>query len=252
MARFAATVPFYESARQPYGKEFFATVASEMMFDRTQRLLDVGTGPGVLALGFAPYFREVVGLDPEAAMLDAARQAAERSGVALRLIEGKIESLPNDIGEFDVVAIGRALHWMDRDPTRLALDRVVAAGGKILICRAASVADGRNPWLTAYNDVRKQWSDPADAGRHSLDLDSFFSRTRFRHRASIAVEVEQAASVEILIDRVLSMSSSSLDRIGDGVDEMRRAIRAAMEPFASHDRIQEIVVARAEIFQADQ
>src|ERR1700722_6043197 len=80
----ASTVAYYESARPPYGAAFFAAVALELGFDRSQRLLDVGAGPGILAIAFAPFCREVVGIDPEPGMVEAARAAAERAGVAVR------------------------------------------------------------------------------------------------------------------------------------------------------------------------
>ena len=54
------------NARPPYGAAFFASVAETLGLIRSQRLLDVGAGPGILAIGFAPYCREVVGVDPGA------------------------------------------------------------------------------------------------------------------------------------------------------------------------------------------
>jgi ubiquinone/menaquinone biosynthesis C-methylase UbiE len=42
-----------------------------------QRLLDVGCGPGVLAVRLAGLFEAVVGLDPDADMLTEARRVAQ-------------------------------------------------------------------------------------------------------------------------------------------------------------------------------
>jgi len=159
MGRFASTVAYYESARPEYGAAFFAAVARELGFDRSQRLLDVGAGPGILAIGFAPACGEVVGVDPEPAMIEAARAAAGRAGVAATFIEGRFEDMAASLGAFDVVTIGRAIHWLDPDPARVALDRVVAPRGRILVCNAGSVEDGRNPWLEAFNAVRDRWKD---------------------------------------------------------------------------------------------
>jgi predicted RNA methylase len=50
MGRFASTVAYYESARPPYGAGFFAEVARELGLDGSQRLLDIGAGPGILAI----------------------------------------------------------------------------------------------------------------------------------------------------------------------------------------------------------
>ena len=67
-------------------------------------------GPGPLALGFAPYVGRVVGVDPEPAMAAEARRAAAAAKVGLVVIGGRAEDLGADIGHFDVVSIGRALH----------------------------------------------------------------------------------------------------------------------------------------------
>src|ERR1700759_5559632 len=111
MGRFATTAEFYEQYRPPYPAEFFHAVASKLKLDKRHALIDLGTGPGVLALGFAPYVDRAVGVDPEPAMLAAARAAAVRAGTEVTFIEGKAEDLPESIGSFDVVTIGRALHW---------------------------------------------------------------------------------------------------------------------------------------------
>src|SRR5271154_1666531 len=106
MGRFASTVAYYETARPPYGEAFFGAVALELGLDGSQRLLDVGAGPGILAIGFAPFCREVVGVDPEPGMVEAARAAAKRAGVSVRFIEGRFEELAGKRGKFDIVSIG--------------------------------------------------------------------------------------------------------------------------------------------------
>jgi len=245
MGRFAPTVAYYESARPPYPDAFFAKVAGALGLDRSQRLLDAGTGPGILALGFAPYCRRVVGVDPEPAMIEAAREAAARAGVALELIEGRFQDMAEGLGAFDVVTIGRALHWLDPEPARRGLERVVAPSGKILVCRASSVKDGRNPWLETFDAVRRRWS----GGRPGHDHSAFFAGTRFVPRATIGVEPVPAVPIERLADRVLSMSTTSPDRLGDQVAAMRSAMREALAPFASDGLLEEIVEAQGEVFE---
>src|SRR5260370_34243159 len=100
----------------------------------------------------------MVGVDPEAGMITAARKAAQRASQALTLIEGKAEALPADIGSFDVVTVGRALHWMDRDATLALFERLVAAEGVVVVCSSHSAADGRNPWLAEYNKPPPAWA----------------------------------------------------------------------------------------------
>ena len=250
MGRFASTAAFYERARPPYGQRFFEGVARRLGLCGTERLLDLGTGPGILALGFAPWVAELVGVDPESAMLAAARSAAERSGTMLRLIEGRAEDLPDDFGPFDIVTIGRALHWMDPAPTRALLDRIVPPRGFVLLCRSSTVSDGRNPWLESYDIARRRWGEPGSSARRSHDHSAFFVGTRFRFRETVSVEAEQAIALTDLVDRVLSMSTSSPERIGADLGALRASIGAALAPFAEGGILREIVEARADVFAA--
>ena len=245
MGRFASTVAYYENARPPYGGAFFAAVARELGLDGGQRLLDVGAGPGLLAIGFAPYCKEVVGLDPEPAMIEAARMAAARAGVAGAFIEGRFEDKAASLAAFDVVTIGRAIHWLDPDPARMALDRVVKPRGRIVVCHASSVDDGRNPWLQAFMQVRNRWRTE----RPAFDRDRFFAGGPFIPRRTIRVETAATISVERLADRILSMSTSSPERLGDDAPAMRSAMREALKPFAAEGAVEEIVGAEAEVFE---
>ena len=245
MGRFASTVAYYENARPPYGPAFFAAAAERLGLDRSQRLLDVGAGPGILAIGFEPYCREVIGVDPEAGMVEAARAAAKRAGASVAFIEGRFEDVAPKLGAFDVVTIGRAIHWLDPEPARTALDCAVAARGRIVVCRASSISDGRNPWLKAFNAVRDHWKD--DRPQH--DRRAFFAGGPFVSSGTISVEGIYAVPVERFADRLLSMSTSSPERLGDQVPAMKSEMRVALAPFAADGVIQDVVEAEAEVFE---
>ena len=245
MGRFATTVAFYESARPPYGAAFFTEVAKRLGFEGSERLLDVGAGPGILAIGFAPFVREAFGVDPEPGMIEAARAAAERAGVAFTLIEGRFEDLAESLGAFDIVTIGRASHWLDPEPARKALELVLAPRGRIVACNARSAQDGRNSWLEAFEAVRKRWGGE----RPPRKPGALFEGTRFAARETIRVETRSIVPIERLADRVLSMSTSSPARLGDDIPAMRAAMREALAPFAVNGAVEDTVEARAEVFE---
>ena len=245
MGRFASTVAYYESARPPYGPAFFAAVAQRLGLDRSQRLLDVGAGPGILAIGFAPYCREVLGVDPEPDMVKAARVAAEHAGVAVSFIEGRFEDIAPNLGAFDIVTIGRAIHWLDPEPARAALERALAPRGRVLVCGATSAKDGRNPWLETFNAVRDRWK----GDRPAHDHDMFFANGQFTRTGTVRVEAAYTIPVERLVERVLSMSTSSSERLGDEVPAMKSALREKLAPFAVAGMIKDIVEAQAVVFE---
>jgi len=254
MGRFATTVALYEELRPPYPAEFFRTVAQRLSVGKQHTLIDLGTGPGLLALGFAPYVDRIVGVDPEPAMIAAAREAAERASVDLTLVEGRAEDLPADLGSFDVVTIGRALHWMDRDAVTARLDRLVAPDGTILVCSSHS-AGSRNPWLDDYNKARRAWSEASlwsesgGAERTHRDLSGFFRGTQFRVGELIKVETSHEISVGDLARRVLTFSSSSPDVLGDNTEAMLRDVEQRLLPFSRDGFVTEVVVATAQVAQ---
>ena len=62
-------------------------VKEHLRLSDTDRLLDLGCGPGWLAMAFAPFVGTVVAVDPEPSMLEAARAAAAEIDVRIEFIE---------------------------------------------------------------------------------------------------------------------------------------------------------------------
>jgi SAM-dependent methyltransferase len=253
MGRFASTVGLYEELRPPYPPAFFREAAGQLKFSRRQALIDLGTGPGLLALGFAPYVGRVVGVDPEPGMLEAAREAAARAQLDLTLIEGKVETLPPEIGAFDVVTIGRALHWMDREATLKRFERLIAHDGVILICASSTASDGRNPWLDDYIAARRAWSPPklwAESGTGNPGQRNpapFFRDSAFHLAETIRTEGSHDVSVQDLARRVLTFSSTSPEAIGDKADAMLADVEQCLLPFSQNGVITEVFVAGAQV-----
>jgi SAM-dependent methyltransferase len=242
MGRFATTAELYEQYRPPYSAEFFRAVAEKLKLSRQQTLIDLGTGPGPLALGFAPYAGRVVGVDPEPAMLAAARVSARRAGADVTFLEGRAEDLPEDVGSFDVVTIGRALHWMDHGALAPLFARLIAPGGAVVVCASFSVRDGRNPWLGDYDRARRAWSDETllrDASKGEQthrNLADVLGPAGFSVAETVSVEITHEVSASDLARRVLTFSPSSPAALGDRVDAMLADIEARLLSF-SHDGI---------------
>ena len=249
MGRFASTVPYYRRYRPPYPPAFFRRLARALGLDGSQSLLDLGCGPGLLALGFAPYVRRVVGVDPEPAMLAAARDTAKAAGVRLRLIRGRTETIPRRVGTFDVVTIGRALHWMQRRPALAKLARLVRPGGCIVVC-GASPAEGRlNPWLARYERFRHRLAPRKDRRRYGTEAVAFFAGSEFALRQTVTVRLRHRISVDLLVGRMFSMSNTSPQVLGAQAERAAARLRTTLAGQAGrHGAIDEVVEARAAIF----
>ena len=253
MGRFASTVGLYEALRPPYPPAFFREVAEQLKLSRQHALIDLGTGPGLLALGFAPYVGRLVGVDPEPGMLEAAREAAARAKVDLTLREGKAETLPAEIGVFDVITIGRALHWMDRAATLARFATLLARDGRILICASSTASDGSNAWLDEYTAARRAWSEPrlwAESGTGNpgrRDPAPFFKDSAFHLAEKITHYDRHDIHVRDLARRMLTFSSTSFDALGDKVEAMLADVEQRLMPFSRDGMITEAFVASAQI-----
>ncbi len=99
------------------------------------RVLDVATGTGLVALGLARRGATVVALDQNEAMLGVAAAAvAAQPDLAGRvtLVVGEAERLPFADGEFDALTFTYLLRYVDdRSATMRELARVVKPGGRI-------------------------------------------------------------------------------------------------------------------------
>jgi ubiquinone/menaquinone biosynthesis C-methylase UbiE len=69
------------------------------------------------------------------------------------------------LGPFDLITIGRALHWIDREPTLAVIDRILPSGGRTLICGSTSVDGESNPWRAAYDAVLRSWGATGVVGK---------------------------------------------------------------------------------------
>ncbi len=252
MGRFATTAEFYEQYRPPYPAEFFRTLVQKLALDKRHALIDLGTGPGPLALGFSPYVGCLIGVDPEPAMLAAARAAAKRAKADVTFIEGKAEDLPVDIGSFDLVTIGRALHWMDHSALGSVFARLVAPGGAIAICSSFSARDGSNPWLEEYDAARRRWSDEellvgSRKGEHAhRNPNDVLGPLGFGVVDTIMVKATHQIGATDLARRVLTHSSSSPAALGDRAEAMLADIEARLLPF-SRDGILETLMSAASV-----
>jgi ubiquinone/menaquinone biosynthesis C-methylase UbiE len=99
-----------------------------------KRVLDLGTGDGTYAIEAAARGAIVTALDPQQEMLDATQRRARQRGLSVRLLRGRIESLPIEDRSFDVVIAVTVLCFVPE--VRAAMRevvRVLAPAGRLVI-----------------------------------------------------------------------------------------------------------------------
>jgi SAM-dependent methyltransferase len=251
MGRFASTVAYYERCREPYPESFFAKVAGRLVLAGKEKLIDVGCGPGILAIGFAPFVSSTTGVDPESAMIASARSAARQAGIELKLIQARVEQLPETIGSFDVVTIGRALHWLEREPVLRVFEWLVSDGGWVVVCGTKLSDSPVNCWAERYNAIRRAWSSETDDRRYRRDPNAWFAGSRFHMIDQVSVNELRQVTTSDLIGRSYSRSTTSPAVIGNRRASFESEVLEALRPFEQDGSLQEEIVASATIFRHD-
>jgi SAM-dependent methyltransferase len=127
---YLGSAPYYVRGRPPYAPGLADRLAGVLSLDGHGRLLDVGCGPGVLALALARLFDEVVGVDPDEGMLaEAGRRAADAGIGNARWVRARAEDLPAGLGSFRVATFGQSFHWMDRERVAAIVFDTLESGG---------------------------------------------------------------------------------------------------------------------------
>ena len=130
---FEGAARYYRRGRIPYAEGLADSLAKVLALDGRGRLLDVGCGPGVIALRLAHLFEAVVGLDPDAGMLSEARRAAAEQRVAnVSWAHLRAEELPAGLGTFRVITFAQSFHWMDRPKVAAAARAMVEPNGAVV------------------------------------------------------------------------------------------------------------------------
>jgi ubiquinone/menaquinone biosynthesis C-methylase UbiE len=237
--RFRTAAAFYAVGRPAYPPAFVAEVAEAAGLSRSHRILDLGTGPGVLALAFAPYVASVLALDPEPEMLRLARLAVAEAGAAVEVREGSSESLGPELGAFRAVTMGRSFHWMDRMESLRRLDQIIEPGGSILLFNDELADVPENAALRAWREVVERYSadDQVRMQRKSPEWQDHESVLRVSPFSAVERRKHlhrTLTSLKTLLFRALSMSATSEERLGtERTEAMQSEIRAALEPFGS-------------------
>src|SRR4051794_11342603 len=212
---FHGTASWYARYRPRYPDALIEGLAEAAGLDGTGRLLDLGTGPGFLAVPLAAYVEEVVAVDPEPEML------AELPD-SIRAVEGRAEDVDATWGPFRLVTIGRAFHWMDPAVLdRLPTDRVALIGDDLgdsepmtVVRETAEELLGKRPPLV-QPIVRY-----ADA----------LAASPFNEVTKITAVEECTWTIEELLGFAYSTSYASLERLGDVREDFERTVHERLQP----------------------
>ncbi|MBN1978124.1 MAG: class I SAM-dependent methyltransferase [Anaerolineae bacterium] len=155
------------------------------------KVLDIGTGPGFVAIEVAKLLKgtgsQVVGMDLSQAILALAAENATKAGLngTLSWREGDAKAMPFKDGEFDLIVSNDSLHhWDDPLPVFDEIARVLKDGGRCIIHDSKRLQHWW-PWLfvkmislTIPRDFRVHWWNSIKSSYTADELQAILERSR--------------------------------------------------------------------------
>lgn len=233
-SRFQSTVPFYTRYRLGYPSRLIERVIELTGVQAGDSMLDLGTGPGLLAVPFAAAGMRVTAADPEPAMLAAAAETARAAGVKLDLWSGGSDDLTPDMGPYRLVTMGRSFHWMDRAATLVRLDSIIGRGGAIVLFYDEHPKTAENRWADVLHNVANRYGrgeESVISERKSAEYrshESLLLASPFSDLEAISVIVRKPISADEILGRALSMSTCSPERLGPRLGAFEAELRSAL------------------------
>ena len=245
--RFSDAVPYYLQYGFRYSNRLIGKVAAEASVTTESRILDLGCGPGFIANAIAPIAGEVIGIDPNEKMLEAARGEATDAGVKnVTYLIGSSFDLSFVDGAFDLVTIGQAFHWMDREATLSALDDLATEDGVVTLVQYLHPKAPENLWWELFLGIRHQFSsdDTFWKERRSPDWEpdvSVLMRSAFSEVTRLGFYNRRTWTIDSIVGLALSESATTCRQLGELKFEFEQTLRNELTPFATKGRLTSIV-----------
>lgn len=232
---------YYAEYRQRVSTEFLVLLAARGGWTPAERVLDLGAGPGQLALLAAPLVAEVVAIEPEPDMLAEGQRRARTLGATnVTFIAASSEdlgSLRASLGLFRTALMGQSFHWMlDKDRVLRDLHTMLdERGGSVAFVsprRVSTPASLEAAEHTVHEILERYLADvplgPHPNGRHD-PFEEILERSAFPRveRIERVYKARVRPTIEALVGSEYTLSHV-LTRLGDRREAFEREVRAAL------------------------
>jgi len=182
----------YDRHRWSYDPAAAAALRDIAGLDGTGVAADLGAGTGALTRHLAPLFARVLAIDPNAEMLERAREVArDQPGVAC--IRASAEQSCLRDGAVDLVAVGRALHWFEPQAARREMIRILRPPHWLAVFSVPCLDDRLLAAVRAAQTAANGWNVGADkhqTGRSAISPGDYFRHQRW-HKLRFPQVVEE-------------------------------------------------------------
>lgn len=247
---FTGAAASYHGTRSPVPAELAQGLADRTRAGRgpdAHRLLDLGCGTGLVTEALLPLgLDDVVGIDPDAAMLEEARRVL--AGRPVRLVRGRAEDAPlPDDWQPDLATCGRSFHWTDQPVVARRVHDLLPPGGVFALFADSGLWESTTPWKVAFREtVQAFLGEERRAGQTIVDSvvhrwAELLRATGFGRVEEYEVTSTEAVPLDQVVGYAHSYSFAAPPLFGDRLEEFDAALVDAVAPHAEagalHDQL---------------
>ncbi|SRR6266496_548848 len=204
LKRFTSRVEAYVKYRPGYPHGVIELLGAECELQESSIIADIGSGTGIFSELLLKNGNEVIGVEPNAAMRDAA-ETLLKGYPRFRSIDGSAESTTLPAKSVDLITAGQAFHWFDRPKARTEFLRILKPLRFVVLVwndrRLAATS-----FLSAYEELLNKYGTDYQQVSHlnvTGEIAEFFSPGAFELQI---FENSQRLDFESLKGRVSSAS----------------------------------------------
>lgn len=228
--------------RPPYPAELYEFILA--ITPGRLRALDLGCGPGKIALELAPYFANVDAIDPSLPMIELASSLHSGDHPNINWVRASAEEAPLD-GAYDLITAGASIHWMRHEVLFPKIARHLEPRGIVAVIDGDGAFDP--PWSREWREFMTRWLAMSgatyDERAFDAELRAFEQWMNVSGRRSFVFEFEQ--SIESFIACQHSRATWTRAKMGhDRANTFDHELRELLLSYARDARLRYRVKSR--------
>lgn len=189
-----------------------------------QVVVDLGTGTGTLARGFALRECKVIGIDVAEPLLEEARRLSKRTGIEIDFRFGRAEATGLPAQSANLVTAGQCWHWFDSHQAAREVARILKPNGYLVIAHfdwlplSGNVVEATENLILQHNP---DWSFAGTTGIHPQCLRDL-GEIGYRNLETFSYDVEIPYTPGDWCGRIRASSGVGASLPSDQVDVFDR------------------------------
>jgi ubiquinone/menaquinone biosynthesis C-methylase UbiE len=251
---FEGTSEYYSQYRPEYPQAMFEDIVTKYNLGESGRLLDIGCGPGVLAIPLSKYFEEVVAVDIDSGMIKEGKERADALGINnIKWLTKSADELESKIGIFKLITLGASFHWLNRPRfCNLAFKILSDDGGMFLSWTGHSIWNKeRNVWEEKVLEIIKKYlGDKRRAGNGVFEVQTDKNEDTIKNAGFSRIEFKRYPSdvrmvtVEDIIKGQYTTSYAAKNLFGDRAGEFEKELSMELLKINPDNQFEEVHSAR--------